>query len=52
MNGSRLPSPPVARRSDHTPTASGTANPAIALTVMSAPISVASSSIRSSSTGR
>jgi hypothetical protein len=52
MNGSRRPRPLDSRRSDQKPTASGTAKPAIALTVMTAPISVASSLIRSSRTGR
>jgi hypothetical protein len=52
MNGSRRPRPPAARRSDHSPTPSGTAKPAIALTVMTAPISDGESSIRSSRTGR
>jgi hypothetical protein len=47
MKGRRRP-----RRSDQMPIAIGTPKPAIALTVMSAPISDGESSIRSSSTGR
>jgi hypothetical protein len=46
MNGPRVP-----RRSLHTPVASGTANPAAALTSMTAPISPGRSAMRSSSTG-
>jgi hypothetical protein len=47
MNGSRRP-----RRSDQIPIEIGIAKPAIALTVITTPISVGASSIRSSRTGR
>jgi hypothetical protein len=52
MNGRRRPRPSDARRSDQTPTARGTAMPAIALTVITRPIITGASSMRSSSTGR
>ena len=51
MNGSLRPRPRPARRSDHSPTASGTANPVTAFTVMTTPISAGASSIRSSRNG-
>ena len=47
MKGRRRP-----RRSDQIPMAIGMANPATALTVITAPISAGASSIRSSRTGR